>query len=283
MLDLIVGAVLAGIAILGDDDNKQPKVQPVNNINTNAASEEARLKLQQQMFEKNALARTTMLNELYAKLAICCYIAWADGRVSPAEKRQLDAVYLEIYNSFPNDLNVRNTLQSIYCTPNFGFIHLEKYLRSTTPETIASFLEVADEMAQSDGYSSEKERLCIYKIRKYLTDRTGINYTGISTNEEAKMDLRCPGCYATMELQPHNRIAVCPFCGNTKPLSSGAAPCKPASNNTPAKKKAADPSRITFRCPICNTLLSASKTTERCACAKCKTNMMIRNGQPAIW
>ena len=116
------------------------------------------------------------------------------------------------------DKKVEQELTRIYSTPHFSFINLEKYLRNTTPEAIASFLQVADEISASDGDSSAEERLCIYKIRKYLTDRTGQNYMGHSLSSAANIDLRCPGCAATMEYQPHYNRAVCPFCGNAKLL-----------------------------------------------------------------
>lgn len=282
MLDLIVGAVLAGIALQENKNNKAEQAMASRNAEVEARRIEAKLKAQQQKKEKEALIRQNTLNEMYAKLAICFYIAWADNHVTPMEKYNLDTVYWEVYKHFPNDPEVRNELQQIYATTNFSFINLEKYLRNTTPEAIASFLQVADEIAASDGYSSEEEKKCIFKIRKYLTDRTGKNYTGIINNPENKIDLTCPGCYATMDIQPHNGIAVCPYCGNTKYLYTDSKSPEKKKTSKQATQKEQPEQKNTFRCPVCMTLLSAKAGTKTCICAKCKTKLKVNNGQAAI-
>ena len=242
-------------------------------------SKRVQAQMKQEMLNKQTMIRTNALNELYAKFAISCYIAWADGVLSADEKKNLDAVFLDIYNQFSQASDVKKVLLQIYNTPHMNFVQLEKYLRNTSPEAIASFLAVADEIAESDGDVSEEEKICIYKIRKYLTDRTGQNYMGHHLTPGANFDMKCSGCAANMEIEPHNNRAVCPFCGNIKFLNAGSfdhsATRVAVSNPTPQK--------ITFRCPLCNTLLSANASSTKCLCSKCRSAISLHNGVPSVW
>ena len=273
MLGLILAASVARAATHAAGDIIGNVVSEKVAANKQAAIESQRLQeqMRQEMLQRNTVIRENTLKELYAKMAICCYISWADGVITPEERHNMNAVFMEICNQFANDKRVEQELTRIYSTPNFSFINLEKYLHNTTPEAIASFLQVADEISASDGDSSEEERLCIYKIRKYLTDRTGQNYMGHSLSSAANIDLRCPGCAATMEYQPHYNRAVCPFCGNVKLL--GGQDYSPVQVND----------QFTFRCPVCSSLLSATRGTTRCICGKCKSGITLNGEQPSLW
>ncbi|SCW53819.1 Tellurite resistance protein TerB [Ruminococcaceae bacterium YRB3002] len=250
-------------------------------IENNRAQRERQLlqeKMKQEMMQRDTAMRAAMLNELYAKFAICCYIAWADGVITPEEKANLDAVFLDIYNQFSQSPQVKQVLLTIYNTPNLNFVMVERYLRATTPEAIASFLEIADEIAASDGDASDPEKMCIYKLRKYLTDRTGQNFMGHFLYPGANFDVKCPGCAANMVIEHYNNRAVCPYCGNIKYLSADNAGAPAVRENVRAS---ATP--ITFRCPLCNAYLSAAAGTSKCRCSQCKSVINIRDGKPTVW
>ena len=260
--------------------------------NSKAKREDQRVQaqLKQQMLQQQSALRASMLNELYAKFAICCYIAWADGVITPDEKQNLDAVFLDICNQFSQSNEVKQMLLNIYNTKRFNFVLLERYLRNTTPEAIASFLEIADEIASSDGQSSDEEKMCIYKIRKYLTDRTGQNYMGHFMYPSSNFDVRCPGCAANMVIEHYNNRAVCPYCGNIKYLNSGnsnAAVTRTENRQSyPQQKPQVAPSvqnRITFRCPMCNALLATTPGTSKCLCSQCRSAIIFHDGKPSVW
>ena len=109
----------------------------------------------------------TVLRQLYAKFAICYYIALADGVLVNEERAELDRLCLDIYNKFPNP-TVQKELLKIYNTPNMNFIVLEKYIQGVDHTVIASFLTLADETAALDGNTTDAEKQSIYKLRKYL-------------------------------------------------------------------------------------------------------------------
>ena len=262
----------------------------VENSRAKREDQKIQAQLRQQILQQQTAVRTSTLNELYAKFAICCYIAWADGVISPEEKQNLDAVFLDICSQFSQSNDVKQVLLGIYNTPHFNFVLLERYLRNTTPEAIASFLEIADEISSSDGQSSDEEKMCIYKIRKYLTDRTGQNYMGHFIYPSSNFDVRCPGCAANMVIEHYNNRAVCPYCGNIKYLNSGNSnqAVTRTSNWQPQpqqRPQAAAPvsNKITFRCPMCNALLSTTANTAKCLCSQCRSAIIFHNGKPSVW
>ncbi len=163
--------------------------------------------------------RKDALKQLYAKFAICYYIAQADGHLADRERSELDRMCLEIYNKFPEQA-VKNELLKIYNTPNMSFIKLEPYILDVDPVVIASFLSLADETASLDGNVTENEKECVYKLRKYLTDKTGIDYLGLNKHFDEALDLQCPGCGSNMRLVPYENSAVCPYCGHIMHLQS---------------------------------------------------------------
>ncbi len=159
------------------------------------------------------------LKQLYAKSAICYYIALADGKLADKERAELDRMCLEIYNLYPNP-SVKNELLRIYNTPDMNFIKLEPYMLDVDPIVLASFLSLADETASLDGNVTDNEKECVYKLRKYLTDKTGIDYLGRNKHFDEALDLQCPGCGSNMRLVPYENTAVCPYCGHIMHLQS---------------------------------------------------------------
>ncbi|MBR3533770.1 MAG: hypothetical protein IKN80_07825 [Clostridiales bacterium] len=153
------------------------------------------------------------IKQLYAKFAICYYIALSDGVLAAEEKAELDRLCVEIYNRFPNP-GVKSELLKIYNTPNMNFIVLERYIRDVDHTVIASFLTLADETAALDGNTTDAEKQSIYKLRKYLTDKTGYDYLGNYLHLDTDVNMQCQGCGSSMKLIPYDNKAVCPYCGH---------------------------------------------------------------------
>ena len=99
-------------------------------------------------------------------------------------------------------------------------IALEKYLNPVEPTSIASFLSLADEIASLDGSITDSEKQAIYKIRKYLTDRTGKDYLGNYLHLKTDVNMICPNCTSPMKVIPYDNKAQCPYCGYFKYLQS---------------------------------------------------------------
>ncbi len=218
----------------------------------------------------------SVLNDMYAKLAVCSYIAWADGSLAKEEKKDLDYIYNDLYDRFMDkeyddyedfEDEICETLDEIHDTQNFNFIKLEKYLQNASTESIASFLRLADEIAESDGQVSQEERQCIYKIRKYLSDRTGKDYTG--SREASNFDMRCPGCYATMEYDQYNNKAVCPYCGYTRVFGLSTPDTSGAAGKQTGTK-------LVFECPSCHSKLTVPSGTSTCVCGKCGQKISLK-------
>lgn len=169
------------------------------------------------VIQSNFSSQQDLLKNAYAKFAICCYIARADGELSQSEKKELDAMFLGIYNKNKN-AGVKNELLKIYNTPQMNMFFVEEYLRNADPKELASYLVLAEEIASIDGDFSTPEKQRVYQIRKYLSDVTGVDYTGIHSINDP-IDLLCPGCAAKMDLIKYENLLQCPFCGYTKLLS----------------------------------------------------------------
>ncbi len=183
-----------------------------------AAEADARIRQDQIERERRREMEVT-LKQLYAKFAICYYISMADGVLSAEEREELNKLCLDIYNAYPNP-GVKEELLRIYNIPDMNFIKLERYIRGVDPAVIASFLTLADEMASADGNATDKEKESIYKLRKYLTDKTGYDYLGNQMYLDTDVNLQCPGCGSSMKIVPYDGKAVCPFCGRFKYLKT---------------------------------------------------------------
>ncbi|MBP5262527.1 MAG: hypothetical protein J6Z43_10435 [Clostridiales bacterium] len=180
-----------------------------------AIQEERRLRAEEEFKQQRAKQREIInkeINESLAKFAICYYIALSDGVLSDYEKNSLNQICLDIYALYKYD-HVKSELLKIYNTPNMNFIKLEKYLHNVDSNSIASFLSLADEIAMLDGTATDAEKESIYKIRKYLTDKTGKDYLGNYLHLETNVNLTCHGCTSPLKVVPYSNKAVCPYCG----------------------------------------------------------------------
>ena len=101
-----------------------------------------------------------------------------------------------------------------------NLITLEKYISDINPSSIAAFLSLADEIAEIDGNTTDSEKESIYKLRKYLTDRTGNDYLGNYLHLNTNVDLVCPCCTSPMKVIPYDNKAQCPYCGFFKYLQA---------------------------------------------------------------
>lgn len=227
---------------------------------------ERKNELKKQKENENKRINAT-INECMARFAICYYIAMADGILSPQEKNTLDQICLDTYNKFKYD-HVKVTLLEIYNTPNMNLITLERYLKDVEPSSIASFLSLADEIADLDGNTTDAEKESIYKIRRYLTDRTGFDYLGNYLHLNTDVNLVCPNCTSPMKVIPYDNKAQCPYCGYFKYLAPINTKAKPNSKVFVTVKK--DEKKCVVDCPECNRKMSFIKSAKKVQCPNCQ-------------
>lgn len=165
--------------------------------------------------EKTGFDDISKINDLIAKYALCCYVTRIDGCISENEKNILDSIYSDILNRCKTE-KVKKELSAIANMQHMDFIVLEKYLNNASPQAIVSYLSIIEEIVNTGKRASDAENQCIFKVRKYLTDRTGTNYITNTIQTDKNMDSKCPGCAATMEFVPYSHRFECPYCGNTK-------------------------------------------------------------------
>lgn len=227
MLDaFLAAAIFGGIEQASQNainrQNSQARMYGVNSERLDAiqAQQDIQKRIQQihmknQVYDRSKINSAQDINDSLAKYAMCLYITCADGIISANEIEILNSIASEISNRYKSE-KVNNELMVIRNTPNMDFIVLEKYLDSASPQAIVSCLSLLEEVANKNKKASSIENECIFKIRKYLTDRTGTNYITNTVQTNKTTDAKCPGCAATMEFVPYAHRFECPYCGNVK-------------------------------------------------------------------
>ena len=159
------------------------------------------------------------LDEALAKFAVCIYIARADHLIYEREKELLDDVFRDISSRFPVE-EVRDELLKIANTKDINFIFIEQYLQKIEPRTAASYLMLAEEIASSDGKRCEEEEKRIHRIRQYLEDRSGEDFSPDTPGDLDIPEQVCPNCGSRMKVVLHNRTLECISCGYRKLLKN---------------------------------------------------------------
>ncbi|MCQ2535156.1 MAG: TerB family tellurite resistance protein [Clostridia bacterium] len=156
----------------------------------------------------NSLADTAL-----AKIAICYYIARADGSIGRAEQMVLDNALSGVLNDNRIPQSFRDELVKIANDSGNSFLFVEQYLNKVKPELLVSFLEDARAIASADNRISVDEQKALNVFEKYLEGKTGRTFFAGST-----IDTRCDNCGATMKINPDVSQINCPYCGHVKML-----------------------------------------------------------------
>lgn len=158
---------------------------------------------------RNQLADTAL-----AKIAICYYIARADGSVGREEQLVLDNALSGVINDNRIPQYFRDELVKIANDSGNSFLFIEQYLNRVSPELLVSFLEDARAIASADNKISIDEQKALNVFEKYLEGKTGRTFFSSTT-----IDTRCESCGATMKIEPSTSQITCPYCGHVKFLN----------------------------------------------------------------
>lgn len=223
---LLTGVILGGIEQASQNAIRRQNAQAGQYGNGSArldsiqSQQDIQKRIQQMHLKTSAndhsgFESLTMINDLTAKFAVCCYVSYADGFLSERERNKLMLLLNDVCNICKTD-QVRNELLHIMDNSGMDFVFLEKYLNDATPQSISSALSLAEEISNVTTNTSSEENRRIYRIRKYLTDRTGVNFITNTIQTNKDVDPRCSGCAAIMEFVPYLHRLECPYCGNVK-------------------------------------------------------------------
>lgn len=165
-------------------------------------------------FSERTNANSNLAAATLAKIAICYYIARADGTISREEQLVLDGALSSVLNDPDIPQYFRDELNNIANDSSNSFLNVEKYLNRVNPEILASFLEDAEKIAGADRRLSMDEQEAIKVFKKYLAGKTGRSF-----NDDLKtISTRCEGCGATMKFTVEDSKITCPYCGQVKML-----------------------------------------------------------------
>lgn len=154
---------------------------------------------------------------LLAKLAVCFYIANADGEMSDNERNAIGRLVNQILRGeVPPTERVRTEVLNINKQRDGNFVVCEKYLQPIKSGDLAAYLQVAEELANADEGLSEAENNALNTLREYVSDRSGKDFTSADLDDQ---DLICQSCGGHMELSEGGAMLVCPFCGTTRVVS----------------------------------------------------------------
>lgn len=166
---------------------------------------------------QTAPRRDPFSDAMLGKLALCYYVAKADGYVSPSEQMEIDSVASELLSNPNISPMTKSEMQRIISMPSIGFTQVEKYLNAVDSSTLVSFANDVNAIAKASEGIQPAEAKAIEIFEKYVTSKTG--YTFEKKAEEQKVtqvNLTCDCCNGTMELDATMLKATCPYCGSAK-------------------------------------------------------------------
>lgn len=162
--------------------------------------------------EKNKLENAR--NLLLARLAVSYYIARANGELSDEERNELGRLTNEVLRGrITPDERMRAEVRRINTSDDSSFVFVEKYLQPIPQGELVTLLSVAEAVASSDSEITPEEEEAMNKLRDYVSDRTGKDFTANNFDEK---DLICQSCGGHMDVSDGGGMLVCPFCGTTR-------------------------------------------------------------------
>lgn len=195
-------ATAASVAVSNYMNNKQQASRPQVQSNSSATSRPARNPYQDAMI---------------GKVAVCYYVAKADGYISPAEQMEIDAIASELLSNSSFTPEAKHEFEKITHMQTISFSVVESYLSRVDSNTLVSFAKDVENIANASEGVLPAEAKAIDVFEKYVTAKTG--YTFEKKKEEKKVtevNLTCECCNGTMELDETYLKAVCPYCGAAK-------------------------------------------------------------------
>ena len=156
-------------------------------------------------------------NIALARIALCYYIAKADGAISPDEQMELDYMCSSLLNNPNASSQFRSELQSIAADRSTNFLNVEKYLDRVNVTTLNQFMEDVNRMAELSGGITENERKAISVFQNYIYGKQGFPGSNMDAQFAGRarvINLKCSGCGADLEINAGRTETFCPYCGS---------------------------------------------------------------------
>lgn len=160
---------------------------------------------------------TQVANIALARIALCYYIAKADGSISPEEQMDLDYMCSSLMNNPNASPAFRTELQAIAADRSMNFMNVEKYLDKLDVNTLSLLQEDVQRIAEITDGVTENERKAMAVFQNYLYGKQG--FPGSNMNEQFAgkarvINLKCTGCGADLEINGAKTETYCPYCGS---------------------------------------------------------------------
>ncbi len=171
---------------------------------------------QQNQAVTSGSSSTYIANIALARIALCYYVAKADGIISPDEQRDLDYMCSSLLNNPNASSSFRTELQKISSDPSCSFLTVEKYLTGLNLDTLNQLQSDMQRIAEISDGVSENERKAIMVFQNYIYGRQG--FPGSNMNEQFAgkarvVSLKCSGCGADLQINDNRTETFCPYCG----------------------------------------------------------------------
>lgn len=168
----------------------------------------------------NVVMNTYDIDLFYAKVAMLAFIAKADQEVSQDERTELNQILSVASSMYGNEV-VSKALY-IFDSECSSFMALEPYLRKVEDCDLDSFAFYADEFTKADARITAEESVAVQKIRSYIDSRKG---------KKEYVNLKCPNCGASLQIDAYGYKADCLYCGYEQILNIDNSPEKIATAN----------------------------------------------------
>ena len=164
----------------------------------------------------NQTTGTTVANIALARIALCYYIAKADGVISPEEQMDLDYMCSSLMNNPNASASFRNELQQIVTDRTSNFMTVEKYLNRLDANTLSTLQADAQRIAELTDGVTENERKAMSVFQNYVYGKQGFpggNMNGQFAGAARIVSLKCSGCGADLQINTSHTETFCPYCG----------------------------------------------------------------------
>lgn len=164
----------------------------------------------------NQTTGTTVANIALARIALCYYIAKADGVISPEEQMDLDYMCSSLMNNPNASASFRNELQQIVTDRTSNFMTVEKYLNRLDVNTLSTLQADAQRIAELTDGVTENERKAMSVFQNYVYGKQGFpggNMNGQFAGAARIISLKCSGCGADLQINTSHTETFCPYCG----------------------------------------------------------------------
>lgn len=156
-------------------------------------------------------------NVALARIALCYYMAKADGNISPEEQMDLDYMCSSLLNNPNASASFRGELQKISSDRSMNFLNVEPYLDKLDLNTLNQLQQDMMRIAELTDGVTANERKALTIFQNYIAGKCG--FPGSNMNEQFAgkarvINLKCTGCGADLTINDARTETYCPYCGS---------------------------------------------------------------------